>query len=227
MFKLATTEQKEFYNKIMYPFQDEIFGLMTSNKFYLTGGTCLSRFYFHHRYSDDLDFFFDGSKFSKQSFETEFNIISTEIKRRHESKVLIHDEYFKRLMIYKKDYELKCEFVYDPTVSINQRITIEPYQFLLDTKENIIANKLCAIYNRKTYKDYIDLIYLTKEFELQQAINWSEEKMVPIDYEGAIMCLIEGDLSGNLIMFDKIDEHFFTDFIKELTTKLIHHARSL
>jgi Domain of unknown function (DUF1814). len=27
------------------------------NNFYLTGGTCLSEFYLHHRYSEDLDFF--------------------------------------------------------------------------------------------------------------------------------------------------------------------------
>lgn len=32
--------------------------------FYLTGGTALSRFYFNHRYSDDLDFFVnDDPKF--------------------------------------------------------------------------------------------------------------------------------------------------------------------
>ncbi|WP_413884945.1 nucleotidyl transferase AbiEii/AbiGii toxin family protein [Candidatus Desulfatibia sp.] len=29
----------------------------TNTPFYLTGGTVLSRCYFHHRYSEDLDFF--------------------------------------------------------------------------------------------------------------------------------------------------------------------------
>lgn len=39
--------------------QDEILGLVfaENTEFYLTGGTCLNRFYFEKRYSDDLDFF--------------------------------------------------------------------------------------------------------------------------------------------------------------------------
>jgi len=49
---------KEHYHKL-YRFQDEL--LILTEKagpfFYLGGGTCLSRFYFNHRYSDDLDFF--------------------------------------------------------------------------------------------------------------------------------------------------------------------------
>jgi predicted nucleotidyltransferase component of viral defense system len=49
--------------------QDEIFSIIDSDKFYLTGGTCLSRFYNQHRYSDDLDFFFLGNVFPKQDFQ--------------------------------------------------------------------------------------------------------------------------------------------------------------
>ena len=46
------------YKKI-YMLQDEILDLVFAEdtEFYLTGGTCLNRFYFEKRYSDDLDFF--------------------------------------------------------------------------------------------------------------------------------------------------------------------------
>ena len=49
--------------KNLYNLQDEVFAVVfkTENIFYLTGGTCLSRFYKAKRYSDDLDFFADNS----------------------------------------------------------------------------------------------------------------------------------------------------------------------
>lgn len=45
--------------KQLYALQDKVLEVVFSveNIFYLTGGTCLSRFYKEKRYSDDLDFF--------------------------------------------------------------------------------------------------------------------------------------------------------------------------
>ena len=48
---------KKYYENL-YKLQDEILKVFfeNSNEFYLTGGTCLNRFYINKRYSDDLDF---------------------------------------------------------------------------------------------------------------------------------------------------------------------------
>jgi predicted nucleotidyltransferase component of viral defense system len=48
-----------YYKNKLYPLQDRVLDLIgqTQSDFYLTGGTLLSRFVLHHRYSDDLDFF--------------------------------------------------------------------------------------------------------------------------------------------------------------------------
>jgi|GEM_PF-1021224 len=45
--------------KKLYLLQDEVLKVVfaTEHEFYLTGGSCLSRFYVEKRYSDDLDFF--------------------------------------------------------------------------------------------------------------------------------------------------------------------------
>ncbi len=50
---------KAFYLTFLYPFQDGIISLLKEldTAFYLTGGTALSRGYFNHRFSDDLDYF--------------------------------------------------------------------------------------------------------------------------------------------------------------------------
>jgi len=44
---------------MLYSLQDEVLSIVfeVENEFYLTGGTCLSRFFVEKRYSDDLDFF--------------------------------------------------------------------------------------------------------------------------------------------------------------------------
>ena len=71
-------DEKSWYESILYPMQDSVLAQMNSEKFYLTGGTCLSRFYYHHRFSDDLDFFFQGGQNDLSEVEVEFaRIISS------------------------------------------------------------------------------------------------------------------------------------------------------
>jgi|GEM_PF-2304594 len=51
-----------WYQNKLYPLQDTVCASIAEAKgsleLYLTGGTCLSRCYLDHRYSDDLDFFY-------------------------------------------------------------------------------------------------------------------------------------------------------------------------
>ena len=53
------TQHAQYYEESLYPLQNKILRAVNglSSPFYLTGGTALSRGYFNHRYSDDLDFF--------------------------------------------------------------------------------------------------------------------------------------------------------------------------
>lgn len=53
-----------YYTEKLYPLQDGVMKIVKDLQlpFYLTGGTALSRFYYHHRYSDDLDYFVNNRK---------------------------------------------------------------------------------------------------------------------------------------------------------------------
>ena len=65
--RIAFPEEIEFYFKVLYPVQDKILRVVSEefgNAFYLTGGTALSRFYFEHRLSEDLDLFTANEKIS-------------------------------------------------------------------------------------------------------------------------------------------------------------------
>ncbi|MFA5806633.1 MAG: nucleotidyl transferase AbiEii/AbiGii toxin family protein [Melioribacteraceae bacterium] len=72
VIKKLNAEEIEFYENRLYPLQDAVLGLLDQERFYLTGGTCLSRFYFNHRYSEDLDFFCDGTLYSAGQFEIDY-----------------------------------------------------------------------------------------------------------------------------------------------------------
>ena len=49
----------KYYREKLYPFQDGVLNIVkkSGTPFYLTGGAALSRGYFDHRYSYDLDLF--------------------------------------------------------------------------------------------------------------------------------------------------------------------------
>ena len=205
--------------------QDEIFSMMESDKFYLTGGTCLSRFYYHHRYSDDLDFFFLGNMFPKQDFEAEFNEIQKIISKEFKTQLEISSDYFKRLFVYKNDTALKIEFVYENFQTVKNPIS--KGKIFLDTKENILANKFSAIHGRKTVKDYFDLLFLLKEFSISQGIESSQLKQAPLNYEGAVLSLIGGNLEGIVYMIKEISESDFQTMRENLIKELLTYAKTI
>lgn len=53
------SSRSDYYETRLYPLQDGVLRCVEGCKtdFFLTGGTALSRGYYGHRYSDDLDFF--------------------------------------------------------------------------------------------------------------------------------------------------------------------------
>lgn len=225
MLKLATSEQKIFYETILYPMQDVIFSLLQSDKFYLTGGTCLSRFYFNHRYSDDLDFFFMGNIFPKEDFEAEFREIQKRINHEFQSELEISADYFKRLLVYKDGQALKVEFIYENFTLVKN--VIHQQSIFIDSKENIFGNKLTAIHGRKTTKDYFDLYFLLKEFSLKDGIKYSELKQAPLNYEGAMLSLLGGKLEGNVYTIKEIIQDDFQKFQDTLVQELLDYAKTI
>lgn len=187
LIRQISSAEKEFYKSILYPIQDKVLSLFNSDKFYLTGGTCLSRFYYQHRYSEDLDFFFWGDRYNEAGFELEFAKYFKKISKLYDVSLSVNEKSFKRAFIQKKDVFLKLEFIYEPFPVIGRRIKNKT--FFIDTKENIAINKITAIYSRKTIKDYFDLFFLVKEFSLPEIIKKSKVKMIPPSYEDLIISL--------------------------------------
>lgn len=224
MLKLATEDNIRFYEKILYPFQNEICSLIQNDGFYLSGGTCLSRFYYEHRYSDDLDFFYDGIKGSKEGFSVEFREIFARISEKFRSELEIDREYFKRAYVHSGDTALKLEFVYENYKNIGTRR--KQNGVFIDTKENLCANKLTAVYDRKTFKDFIDLYYLLKEFSFDTATEWANEKTTLLDYEGLSIVFADKALEGDVLLTKEIGREDFNSFKENLIKKMFDHAKN-
>lgn len=167
--------QAEYYRKIIYPLQDKAFPAFKDSPFYLTGGTALSRGYYNHRYSDDLDYFVnfhpDFIKIAEQRIELLKDIFG-------DVKIPLKDKNFVRLFV--SNDKLKIELINDVPSHIGSIID-HPFLGRIDSKENILANKLTAIVDRALPKDIVDIYFLLKDgIDLKKALIDARSKAAGI-----------------------------------------------
>jgi len=147
---------KSFYFDVLYPLQNDVLQVINllETGFYLTGGTASSRGYLHHRFSDDLDLFVnDDPQFILWA---ERIIQSLNQTSGWSCQVLNRDERFVRLSLNHEHIQLKIELVNDVPAHVG---VIENHSILgrLDSKENILANKITALLSREEPKDLADI----------------------------------------------------------------------
>jgi len=165
----------EYYNKILYPLQDKAISAFTDSPFYLTGGTTLSRGYYNHRYSDDLDYFVNYHSDFQGISEI---IVEKLLKTFHDVEVDLKGEHFYRVFVGQE--RLKIELVNDVPSHIGA-IIAHPTLGIIDSKENILANKLTALVDRALPKDIADLYFLLKDgLSLKQSLLDAHSKAAGI-----------------------------------------------
>ena len=156
----------------LYNLQDKVMDIVfnSENIFYLTGGTCLSRFHIEKRYSDDLDFFthhndmFLGSvKNIKQLLNKEFNITE--------------DVSSKDFIRFTVDDLLQIDFVNDRVMRYKDTIVLDN-GYIIDNCENILANKLTAVVGRDNPKDIFDIFLIMKfyKYDMKNILEVAHEK---------------------------------------------------
>ncbi|NCU33548.1 MAG: hypothetical protein EOM23_11615, partial [Candidatus Moranbacteria bacterium] len=157
----------KYYQEQLYPLQDQFLTFLNNsgvNDFYLTGGTALSRFYFQHRYSDDLDFF----SFNELS---DFRAGVTRIVHAAQKKGFVCEtqtlsNHFFRFFITANNVSLKIDMVNDGTFHWKD-VNSFPLFDSVDNQENILANKITCI-SRHEVKDIADIWIMAKN----SAFDW-------------------------------------------------------
>ncbi|MCL2044503.1 MAG: nucleotidyl transferase AbiEii/AbiGii toxin family protein [Treponema sp.] len=139
-------------------------------RFFLTGGTALSRAYYNHRYSDDLDFFVNSDdeyavqvkeifyKLKEDGFfwDTETNFTSSKT--------------FTSFKVgwNKSDTLLKLDFVNDLAVHFGDIVKTGIFE-RTDSIRNMLSNKLTCLF-RFTAKDVADI----REIALHTRVDWKQ-----------------------------------------------------
>lgn len=215
--KILTKKQVLFLNKFVKSDLAEIFRL--------TGGTALSAFYLKHRFSFDLDFFSEE--------KISFYIVSDFIKNLGISKSFYYIKHFDRnifVLDFKDGSKLNVEFTEYPLKNLNKLEKIDGLS--IDSFEDIMINKVCAIADRNEIKDYVDLFFSLKasKIGLENVFKLTERK-----------CEIKGILNilkykllklpegfENIVFIKKIEkkemENFFKTEIKKILKKELKYV---
>lgn len=165
----------EYYEKVLYPLQDKAISVFKDSPFYLTGGTLLSRIYYKHRYSDDLDYFLNDHPEFQVYAERQVGKLSEVF---NDVKVVMAYERFYRILVGEE--RLKIELVNDVPAHIGDLIE-HPIFGLIDSKENILTNKLTAVMDRAMPKDIVDIYFLLKDgINLKQALTDVHSKVAGV-----------------------------------------------
>ncbi len=209
--------------KKLYDLQDKVLDIVFSveNIFYLTGGTCISRFYHEKRYSDDLDFFADNEPRFKAGIKNIKSVLNKQFEVREDTV----SKDFVRLIV---DDFLQVDFINDRVYKHGKSVVLEN-GYLIDNIENILSNKLNAVIDRDEEKDIFDIYLICKLYDF----DWSDileiaHKKASFAHEDLIIRLKSFPLRL-LKNINIIDKNFLNSFekefeaiIEEINSKEIH-----
>ena len=182
--------QEEYYRKNLYPLQDGIIKIIKNTRFpfYLTGGTALSRCYYRHRYSDDLDFFVN----SDENYHQYVRGILKNIKKNEaassfviDNDATIAEKDFTQIVVRKRTPEGQCDLAIDLINDVAVRfgqIIIHDRFGRIDNVLNILSNKLTALY-RLEPKDIADIWIISRnaDFNWKNIFENAKEKELGLD----------------------------------------------
>jgi len=157
-------------------------------RFFLTGGTALSRAYYNHRYSSDLNFFVNNDNDYPAQVKEVFYKLKEDGFFWDLTFDFISDKNFTSAKVgwNKSDTLLKLDFVNDITSHLGD-ITKTNIFVRTDSIRNMLSNKLTALF-RHAGQDTADI----REIALHEKIDWQQTfqdaRLKKADIEIPIIC---------------------------------------
>jgi predicted nucleotidyltransferase component of viral defense system len=142
------------------------------NRFFLSGGAALVGFYFGHRETHDLDLFT-----LENEIENGFRLVNEVAKELNASVESIQTSPdFRRLLIRRETEAIVIDLVREYVFQISpEKPVINGIR--VDSPEEILANKLCALLSRSEIRDLVDVRELEKAgFNLKDALSAAQRK---------------------------------------------------
>lgn len=211
-----------YYIKSLYPLQDGVLNIVKKSglPFYLTGGTALSRGYFNHRFSDDLDFFVNNENEYARYVAELMDVLqrnSVDGKYALNAKTIRRTETFTQCFItsVSESVDLKIDIVNDVAIHFGEIVDHDQFG-RLDGWRNILSNKLAALY-RFEPKDVADIWCISKNrsFSWEEVVGEAKEKDGGIEVLAIaeILSTFPGEMIDAVKWIDKPD---VLSFLKDL-----------
>ncbi|HBF12752.1 MAG TPA: hypothetical protein DDW49_05095 [Deltaproteobacteria bacterium] len=229
-----TPKQRQVYKQ-----QDQILSLFKKRKnfpFVLSGGTALSRFYLHHRFSEDLDFFCEEPDFSFAKVELLMRGIGP-------FEMIGQTNLPSRLKVASyaagKGLKIKVDFLEDPFSGMwnpTLKKAESGLTFRVDSIEQIFYRKFYSLLEQyhqtntiTRFKDIIDLYTLHSHYKkIGKVFDYYRKHNVSMNEEKII--LIFGQITKkqvqeglNLIKVDASSEEIYRT-LKEVSKKLMREG---
>ena len=164
---------------IFSPFQKSIFeaicqeSFITGN-FYFGGGTALSEFYLHHRYSEDFDFFteneisFEEIRTRLDNLVGKLGVKSVEYRAVQSSKIFF--------LKSGQNEVVKTDFNYFPFYHFGEAKNYHGLKII--SLFDIAVSKIDTILTREKARDFVDFYFIQKKsrFEIEYLLKKIEEK---------------------------------------------------
>lgn len=203
------TSLSEFYEEKLYPLQNGVLRAVENCKtqFFLTGGTALSRAYYCHRYSDDLDFFVNDVS----DFHEQVDLIFRKLKEDgflwDNTKDFQSRDRFVTLKVCreKSDVLLKLDFVNDVAPHFGEFIKTDIF-YRTDSIRNMLSNKLTALF-RFAGKDVADI----REIALHESVNWAEIVNEARQKDAGVELAVVGEILKGIPRQEFEDVHWITN----------------
>jgi hypothetical protein len=210
-FRVATSDERTYYEKVLYPLQDRILAVAAryGDALVFTGGTALARLYLHHRYSDDLDLF---------SLEPKPGELGRAFANTLQGQGLIVEpvtEAVAFMRFWAGDGKSRIQVDVAPDSRRLEATEASPLAVRAHSLREIASNKIAAFEDRSEVKDAVDLYHVTRRFSWAQLFADAETKRIPIAYED-LQHFLDMPLQGSALLTEPIAEADFTSFVETL-----------
>lgn len=179
----------EILTPLQNSFLQEFF--LHTQDFYLTGGTALSAFHLHHRYSDDLDLFTQSDEPFQEAQQLVHRVCS-QLKVEHTAVRIT--TYFKHFRLGNAEDQLTLHFSRDFARQI--QAPMRSGSILIDSIDDITANKICAALGRTEVKDLVDLYFLDQAgYTIPNYFEAAQQKDAGLSWETLAYALSQFELT--------------------------------
>jgi len=201
-------------------FLDAFFSSRFGRSFYLTGGTALARYYFHHRESFDLDLFTHDQGLDFSALSRLMLDLGERLGLVVKQQVTV-ETFLQFIFQNEKGENLKVDFVKDIIVHFGK--VLSRGNVRIDSLENIASNKILAVFGRTEPKDFIDLYFIlkSKKFTFEELFERAKKKDLGLSEFYLANSLAQiGQTDKRLKVYKEFDWDEMVKFYDDLSRKL-------